>query len=94
MAQQPDSFGAPRPDLDQVDVGGTNQDNEFLGTALAVGDFDRDGVGDLAIGVPQQNSGIALGAGEVFITHRLDPHWIFGDGFDGQGTGFWSASVP
>ena len=75
-------------------IGGAAQANAHFGSVLAAGDIDGNGTAEVAIGVPQQNIGIALGAGEVFVTRRLDPHWIFGDGFDGQGTGFWSAAVP
>ena len=74
-------------------IGGTAQTNAHFGSVLAAGDIDGDGTDEVAIGVPQQNIGIALGAGQVFVTRRLDPHWIFGDGFEGQGTGFWSAAV-
>ncbi len=74
-------------------IGGEAQTNANFGSVLAAGDIDGDGTAEVAIGVPKQNVGIALGAGQVFVTRRLDPHWIFGDGFDGQGTG-WSASTP
>jgi hypothetical protein len=75
-------------------IGGTAQANANFGSVLAAGDLDGDGTDEVAIGVPKQNIGIALGAGQVFVTRRLDPHWIFGDGFDGQATGFWSSAVP
>ncbi|MBP9145358.1 MAG: FG-GAP repeat protein [Thermoanaerobaculia bacterium] len=75
-------------------IGGEAQTNSNFGSVLAAGDIDGDGTAEVAIGVPKQNVGIALGAGQVFVTRRLDPRWLFGDGFDGQGTGFWSASTP
>lgn len=43
------------------------QANANFGSALAVGDFNRDGVADLAIGASGENVGSANAAGEVFI---------------------------
>jgi FKBP-type peptidyl-prolyl cis-trans isomerase len=41
--------------------------NDRFGAALAVGDFNGDGVADLAVGVPGQTVGGAAGAGAVYI---------------------------
>jgi hypothetical protein len=40
---------------------------DYFGKALAVGDFDRNGIDDLAIGVPGEDIGSAGGAGAVNI---------------------------
>ena len=42
---------------DTEDVPGVPEEFDFFGFALAVGDFDDDGVGELAVGVPGENNG-------------------------------------
>jgi hypothetical protein len=43
--------------------------NDRFGGALAIGDFDGDGAGDLAVGAPIDSVGNALGAGAVNIIY-------------------------
>ena len=40
-----------------------------MGTALATGDFDGNGVADLAIGIPSKTAGAALHAGQVAVLY-------------------------
>lgn len=47
-------------------LGGPEDDDHF-GAALAVGDFDGDGIDDLAIGVPDEDLGTLANAGTVTI---------------------------
>lgn len=60
-------------------IKGIAQRGDELGSALAISDFDRDGVGDLAIGVPLEDVGGARDAGAVNTIHgseaglRSDP---------------------
>jgi hypothetical protein len=39
------------------DVPGSPEEFDFFGFALAIGDFDEDGAGELAVGVPGENNG-------------------------------------
>ena len=48
-------------------VPGTRQNNEVFGAALAVGDFDGDGVDDLAMGAPAATVSGQRAAGEVVV---------------------------
>jgi FKBP-type peptidyl-prolyl cis-trans isomerase len=47
--------------------GSQPHDGDTFGAALAVGDFNHDGIADLAIGAPGQSVGGADGAGAVYI---------------------------
>ena len=62
--------------------------NDHFGAALAVGDFDRNGVDDLAIGVPNAAWNEA-DTGIVQILYGWPPGWIFGDGFETADTRKW-----
>jgi hypothetical protein len=52
-------------------VGGVAASQSFFGSALAVGDFDADGVDDLAVGCPYDDPGI-VDAGSVNVLLDLD----------------------
>ena len=57
-------------------IPGSPNENEFLGEALAAGDFDADGRDDLAVGIPEdQNGGAASGSVLVLYggSGGLDP---------------------
>lgn len=49
--------------LDTAEVG------DFFGIALAAGDFDVDGYGDLAVGIPWENVGSVTNAGAVAVLY-------------------------
>jgi len=52
-----------------MDVAGEIQDNAFFGRVLAAGDFDGDGVDDLAIGTPHDDVGTEADAGSVHVMY-------------------------
>lgn len=54
--------------LSQADTGATNEVDDRFGSALAIGDFDGDGYGDLAIGSPGEDGG-AIDSGLVHIVY-------------------------
>jgi FG-GAP repeat len=62
--------------------------NDHFGGALAVGDFDRNGVDDLAIGAPNA-SWNENDTGIVQILYAWPPGWIFGDAFESRDTRKW-----
>ena len=53
--------------LDKSDAGGTASAGDQFGKVLAAGDFDADGIADLAIGDPDETVNGASGAGAVWI---------------------------
>lgn len=59
--------------LEQSDAGGAVESGDRFGTALAAGDFDVDGVDDLAVGTPGEDVRVgaydAVDAGAVFVTY-------------------------
>jgi hypothetical protein len=61
-----------------------------FGSALGIGDFDGDGTGDLAVGVPGRNVGEADLAGTVQLLRGA----LFADGFQSGGTGVWTPVSP
>ena len=50
-----------------LDAGAGSEVEIHFGQAVAVGDFDNDGVDDLAVGAPDRDSGLASSAGAVFV---------------------------
>jgi hypothetical protein len=77
-----------RPDLP---VGAL--DGDRFGGALAAGDFDDDGVDDLAIGVPGAIWNEQAGTGIVQILYG-EAKLLFADNFEIGGTGAWSGGAP
>jgi hypothetical protein len=63
--------------------------NQEFGSALAAGDFDGDGHGDLAVGVPGSDVG-QFNAGALFVLQGA----LFADGFGAGDLAAWSAVVP
>jgi hypothetical protein len=52
--------------ITQTDAGGLNESGDQFGAALAVGDFDGDGIEDLAVGAPGDAPG-AANSGSVYV---------------------------
>lgn len=75
---------APAPHLE---IGAPAADDRF-GQALTIGDFDRDGWGDLAIGVPGKDFEGRLRRGAVQVLYGA----LFADGLESGGTTFWSST--
>jgi hypothetical protein len=55
--------------ITETSLGKGSQASDGFGTALAVGDFNHDGIMDLAIGAPGRTVNGASGAGAVFIIY-------------------------
>jgi hypothetical protein len=64
------------------------QSQDKFGAALAAGDFDGDGWGDLAIGLSRRDRPGALAAGAVQVQYG----GLFGNGFESAATCGWSPS--
>jgi len=73
---------------------GSFQEDAHFGSVLAMGDLDGDGTDEVAIGVPDKDIGGPNDAGLVYVTRALDPHWVFGDGFESGGVALWSTEAP
>ena len=67
---------------------------DLFGAALAAGDFNKDGIDDLAVGAPGAEWNGAAKTGIVQIFHGSKPNWIFGDGFETGTHWKWSSTVP
>jgi hypothetical protein len=65
--KRPGTAGLPTQVWTRTDLQGTASAGDRFGAALAVGDFNRDGYVDLAIGAPGQEVGGNDGAGAVYI---------------------------
>jgi hypothetical protein len=61
--------------------------SDQFGAALAIGDFDRDGFGDLAVGVPLENAGGAADAGAVNVLYGSS------SGLSARGAQLWTQAV-
>jgi hypothetical protein len=62
--------------------------DDKLGAALAIGDMDRDGIGDLAIGVPLEDVGGVRDAGAVNVLYGSRA------GVTARGDQYWTAATP
>jgi fibronectin type 3 domain-containing protein len=69
-------------------VGGMAEAGDRFGQSLAAGDFDRDGYGDLAVGVPSEDVGDLLSAGAVNIFYGSV------DGLTARGEAPWHQDSP
>ena len=76
------SFGAPG-------VPGDSLPDEYLGTALVVGDFNGDAHADLAAGAPEDDTELA-DAGSVLVLYGS----LFADAFETSDVSRWSLTGP
>lgn len=58
--------------LRQGPFGGAEEDGDRFGSALAAGDFDDDGLPELAVGAPYEDVGVVQNSGAVFVS-TLEP---------------------
>jgi hypothetical protein len=65
---------------DQSGLTGAAEAEDHFGNALAAGDFDGDGLMDLAIGVPGQDVNAIPGAGAVHVLYGTEPGGLGLDG--------------
>jgi len=73
--------------LDQAGLGSNEADDQF-GTALAAGDFNGDGLDDLAVGAPGEAPGAdPSGAGFVFVFRGTRGGLVAAQGLDQAGLG-------
>jgi hypothetical protein len=70
-------------------IEGVAETFDLLGFSLAVGDFDDDGVDDLAIGAPFENINGVAGVGAVNVLYG-----VAGLGLRGAGNQFWTQDSP
>jgi len=59
----------------QEDAGLVSEPSDHAGWALAIGDFNNDGQGDLAIGIPSEDVGALENAGVVAISYGTPGGW-------------------
>ncbi len=64
--------------------------DQWYGSALAAGDFDGDGHGDLAIGASGFDPGDGLDQGAIYTLYGA----LFSDGFESEDTAFWTETAP
>jgi hypothetical protein len=92
---RPDGLRTVGSQLWTIDTHGINWtalDNDHFGGALAAGDYNGDGVDDLAIGAPTSAHGGQPGAGIVLVLYGKDA--LFSDGFESGNFGAWSSTSP
>ncbi|MET7456996.1 FG-GAP-like repeat-containing protein [Streptomyces sp. NPDC005574] len=66
-AAGPKTTGPRAVDQDTPGVPGTAEEGDGFGDAVSVGDIDRDGYADVAIGVPEERVGTTSRAGSVVV---------------------------
>lgn len=71
-------------------VTGPGGTSDGFGSAIGIGDFNGDGTGDLAVGVP----GRTVGEGDIAGTVQLLRGALFADGFQSGNTVAWSLVAP
>jgi hypothetical protein len=64
--------------LNQGLIGATNESNDYFGTALSAADLTGDGVDDLAIGVPGEETGATQNVGQVIVIPGSALGFVFG----------------
>jgi hypothetical protein len=69
---------------DGANIVDTAEASDFFGLAVATGDFNNDGFGDLAVGVPNENVGTIADAGAVNILYGSAA------GLSSTGNQFWT----
>ena len=69
-------------------VPGAEQNYDGCGTALAAGDFDGDGYGDLAFGCPGENTSNTVASGAVIVLYGSRT------GLTSTGSQYWSQADP
>ena len=69
---------------------GAAESFDNFGAALAAGDFDGSHYSDLAVGAPNENSGVVSNAGAVNVVVSVV---LFRDGFESGNVGPWSDAV-
>jgi hypothetical protein len=67
-------------------IAGPAADFDRFGAAVAVGDFDGDGAGELVVGIPGRDVGGKAAAGAVVVLTSA----LFADGFESGDTSAWS----
>ena len=82
-------------DQDTPNVPGTAEAGDRFGWALAAGDFNGDGVSDLAVGVPGEDFGTATDGGTVTVLLGRAPLPAGqGEGISGTGSTDWTQNSP
>ena len=67
---------APSDVFGQADGPGTPEFGDGFATDLAVGDFDGDGLDDLAAGIPGEDIGDLTDAGGVVVAYGVNHPWL------------------
>lgn len=65
---------------DSSGIPGVAENGDRFGETLACGDFDNDGLGDLAIGVPSEDIGSISGAGMVHVLYGTSTNGLTASG--------------
>jgi FG-GAP-like repeat/FG-GAP repeat len=73
---------------DSPGVGSSAEPDDGFGTTLTVGDFDRDGFADLAVGVPAEDAGAIIDAGAVNVLYGT------ASGLTGTGSQIFTQDSP